>query len=97
MKRKTHLHTNFVKFIVEKYKKEFQSLPAEDTKDSKKDSKKELSDEFDEIVNDEDIQYEDTEDAQDDDSEDIDSLIKEYLTLEKKYKSKRNGSLFKRK
>ena len=89
MKNRTHLHTNFVKFIVEKYKKEAQSLPDEDTKDSKK----ELSDEFDEIVNDEEVE---NEEAEDDDSEDIDNLIKEYLTLEKKYKSKRNASLFKR-
>lgn len=93
MKKRTHLETSFVKFIVEKYKKEVQELPDE----NKKDSEKELSDEFDEIISNKEVTDEEPDDAQDDDKEDIDSLIKEYLALEKKYKSKRNGSLFKRK
>ncbi len=93
MKKRTHLHTNFVKFLVEKYRKEVQELPDEETKNSKK----ELTDEFDEIINDKETPTEKEKETDDDDNEDIDTLLKEYLSLEKKYKSRRNDSLFKRK
>lgn len=93
MKKRTHLHTNFVKFLVEKYKKEVQELPDEETKNSKK----ELTDEFDEIINDKETPKKGNEIENEDEDEDLDTLLKEYLTLEKKYKLKRNDSLFKRK
>ena len=47
MKKRSHLHTNFIKFIIEKYNKEIQGLPDEETNVSNK----EIVDEFDEIIN----------------------------------------------
>ncbi len=101
MKKRTHLHTHFVKFIVEKYKKEAQQLPDEETKVSNK----ELADEFDEILNDKEVPKSKSKSAdsqnkpedEDEDDEDVDTLLREYLALEKKYKIKRNDNLFKRK
>lgn len=95
MKKRTHLHTNFVKFIFEKYKKETQELPDKETKVSNK----ELADEIDEILNDKEIPKDKSKPAESqdepDENEDLDTLLKEYLTLEKKYKAKRNDNLFK--
>lgn len=96
MKKRAHLHTQFLKFIFEKYKTETQKLP-EDKADI---SKKEISDEFDEIINDKEvpkIKSKPVEDEEPEDDEDLDTLLKEYLSLEKKYKAKRNDNLFKRK
>lgn len=89
MKKRNHLHTNFIKFILEKYKKEIQDLPDEESNKSNKN----LEDEFDEILNDNEV----PEKEEDDNNENIDTLLKEYLMLEKKYKTKKNDSLFKRK
>lgn len=96
MKKRPHLHTQFLKFIVEKYKTETQKLP-EDEADI---PKKEISDEFDEIINDKEvpkIKSKSAEDEEPENDEDLDTLLKEYLNLEKKYKAKRNDNLFKRK
>lgn len=88
--KKRYLQTNFIKFLIEKYEKEIQELPEEETNLS--DNK--LSDEFDRIINGEDereeIQDEVQEEPEDND-ENIDDLIKEYRLLEKKYKLKSNG------
>ncbi|MEO8535080.1 MAG: hypothetical protein ABI441_15080 [Flavobacterium sp.] len=89
---KKHIHTNFIKFILEKYNKEIQELPEEETIEPKKKIKE--IDEFDEIVNnDEEVQGE--EETQDDD-ENVDELLKEYKALEKKYWRKRNDTILKR-
>ena len=96
MKRRSHLTTNFLKFIVEKYKKEAQELPVDETEIPKKG----MSDEFDEILDDKEvpkIKLKSVEDEEPEDDEDLDTLLKEYLNLEKKYKAKRNDNLFKRK
>lgn len=99
MKKRSHLHTNFVKFIVEKYKKETQELPDEEANVSNK----ELADEFDKILNDKkgtkskSKPVDSQDEPEDEDDEDVDTLLKEYLELEKKYKIKRNDNLFKRK
>lgn len=90
MKKKKHLHTNFIKFIVEKYNKEIQELPEEETNLSNKN----LSDEFDRIINDDEVQDEVQNELDDDDDENIDDLIKEYRLLEKKYKSKTYGNIY---
>jgi hypothetical protein len=45
--KKRYLQTNFIKFLIEKYEKEIQELPEEETNLS--DNK--LSDEFDRIIN----------------------------------------------
>lgn len=88
--KKRYLQTNFVKFLIEKYEKEIQELPDEETNLS--DNK--LSDEFDRIINGEEAQEEIQDEVQEEpenDDENIDDLIKEYRLLEKKYKLKSNG------
>jgi hypothetical protein len=79
MKRKTHLHTNFIKFILEKYNKD-EKIPDEDTNVSDK----EIIDDIDEIDNPDEVQNED--------DETIEDLIKEFNELEKKYKTLRNDN-----
>jgi gas vesicle protein len=88
--KKRYLQTNFIKFLIEKYEKEIQELPEEETNLS--DNK--LSDEFDRIINGEEAQEEIQDEVQEepeDNDENIDDLIKEYRLLEKKYKLKSNG------
>lgn len=88
--KKRYLQTNFIKFLIEKYEKEIQELPEEETNLS--DNK--LSDEFDRIINGEDEQEEIQDEVQEEpeeNDENIDDLIKEYRLLEKKYKLKSNG------
>jgi hypothetical protein len=89
MKKKKHLHTNFIKFIVEKYNREIQELPEEET--NLPDNK--LSDEFDRIINGDEVQDE-VQDEPENDDENIDDLIEEYRLLEKIYKSKTNGNIY---
>ena len=88
MKNTNHLHTNFIKFIVEKYNKEIQGLPDEETNVSNN----EIVDEFDEIINGKEIQKDEVQDEIEDD-ETIDDLVKEFQLLEKKYNFKTNGSI----
>lgn len=88
--KKRYLQTNFIKFLIEKYEKEIQELPEEETNLS--DNK--LSDEFDRIINGEEEREEIQDEVQEEpenDDENIDDLIKEYRLLEKKYKLKSNG------
>ena len=88
---KKRLHTSFVKFIVEKYDKEIQELPEEETNYSK-----DISDEYDEIMNygdEENDEVQDEEETPENDDETIDDLIKEYRSLAKKYKIKTNDSI----
>ena len=88
---KKRLHTSFVKFIVEKYDKEIQELPEEETN-----YRKDISDEYDEIMDygdEENDEVQDEEETPENDDETIDDLIKEYRSLAKKYKTKTNGSI----
>lgn len=88
---KKRLHTSFVKFIVEKYDKEIQELPEEETNYNK-----DISDEYDEIMNygdEENDEAQDEEEIQENDDETIDDLIKEYRSLARKYKIKTNDSI----
>ena len=88
--KKRYLQTNFIKFLIEKYEKEIQELPEEETNLS--DNK--LSDEFDRIINGEEEREEIQDEVQEEpenNDENIDDLIKEYRLLEKKYKLKSNG------
>lgn len=88
--KKKYLQTNFIKFLIEKYEKEIQELPKEETNLS--DNK--LSDEFDRIINGEEEREEIQDEVQEEpenDDENIDDLIKEYRLLEKKYILKSNG------
>jgi hypothetical protein len=81
---KKRLHTSFVKFIVEKYDKESQELPEEETN-----NRKDISDEYDEIMD-----YGDEEnETMENDGESIDDLITQYLSLVKQYKTKADGNI----
>lgn len=94
MKKKKHL-LPFCKFIIEKY--ESQELPDEETNVSNKN----LEDEFDEIINGQEIkkevQDEIEKDDVDEDDENIENLVREYQLLEKIHKLKSNGRVYKRK
>lgn len=88
--KKRYLQTNFIKFLIEKYEKEIQDLPEEETNLSNN----KLSNEFDRIINGEEEREEIRDEVQEepeDNDENIDDLIKEYRLLEKKYKLKSNG------
>jgi hypothetical protein len=89
MKQKKHLQTDFLKFIIEKYNKEVQGLPKEETNLSNK----KLSDDFDKIINGDEVQDE-VQDEIENDDENIDDLIKEYRLLEKIYKLKTYGNIY---
>ena len=88
MKKRSHLHTNFIKFIVEKYNKEVQELPDEETNVSNN----EIVDEFDEIINGKEVKKDEVQDEMEDD-ETIDELVKEFQLLEKKYNFKTIDSI----
>lgn len=94
MKKPTHLHTSFVKFIVEKYGKQNQEVSKEENEDEKKSKNKEIED-IDNILNDVDENERQDEDEQNDD-ENVDDLLKEYLALEKNYWRLRNDKVHKR-
>lgn len=81
MKKKTNLHTTFVKYILDKYNNK-EVFPDEDTNVSDD----EIIDDIDEI----EIQDED-------DDETIEDLIKEFNGLEKKYKTLRNDKVHNKK
>jgi hypothetical protein len=89
MKKRKHLHTNFIKFILEKYS---QELPDEETNVSNR----KLEDEFDEIIKGQEVQKDEVQDEieNDEDDENIDNLVKEYQLLEKKYKLKSNDRIY---
>lgn len=92
-KRRKHLQTDFIKFILEKYSQGGQDLPEDETpipddesedpelrKNRKTKLLKELDDE---------VQSQDEEESQDeeDDDEIIDELLNEYKRLKRKYES----------
>ena len=85
MGKKTYLHTSFIKFkIFEKENKE-EKLPDEETNISDK----EIVDEFDEIMNADEIEKDQVQDEEDT----IEDLIKEFNEMEEKYKLLRNLKL----
>ena len=90
MKQKKNLQTNFLRFLLERNRlteiePENQELPEEETNLSNK----KLSDDFDKIINGDEVQ-----DEIENDEENIDDLIKEYRLLEKIYKSKTYGNVY---
>jgi len=94
MKQKKHLQTNFLRFLLERSKiteiiPETQELPEEETNLSNK----KLSDDFDKIINGDEVQDE-VQDETENDEENIDDLIEEYRLLEKIYKLKTNGNIY---
>jgi len=90
MKMKKHLHTNFIKFIIEKYS---QELPEEEIDFPKR----KLEDEFDEIFNGQEVKKDEVQneiEKDDDDDDNIENLVKEYKSLEKKYNLKSNDRVY---
>lgn len=85
MKKKTHLHTNFIKYILEKYNKE-EGFPDEETNVSDD----EIIDGIDKIKIPVEVQDEDEDET-------IEDLIKEFNGLEKKYKTLRNDKVHNKK
>lgn len=92
-KKRKHLQTDFIKFILEKYSQEGQDLPEDETpipddesedpelrKNRKIKLLKELDDE---------VQGQDEEESQSDEEDDeiIDELLNEYKRLKRKYES----------
>ena len=87
MKKKTHLQTSFIKFLIEKYESEIQELPDEETNIPNK----KVVDDFDKIINGDEAQEEIQDEVQEEpenDDENIEDLIKEYRLLEKKIQTK---------
>ena len=71
---KKRLHTSFVKFIVEKYDKEIQELPEEETN-----YRKDISDEYDEIMDygdEENDEVQDEEEIQENDENPLSEMEK---------------------
>ena len=79
----------FSKFILEKYG---QEIPEEETNVSNK----KLEDEFDEIINGQELKKDEVQDDDEieNDDENIDNLVKEYQLLEKKFKLKSNDRIY---
>jgi hypothetical protein len=78
--------------LLEKYEKELQELPDEESNIPNK----KVVDDFDKIINGNEAQEEIQDEVQEEpenDDENIEDLIKEYRLLEKKYKLKSNGHI----
>jgi len=93
MRKRKHLQTSFLKYILEKYNKEENEINDEETNTSDE----ETIDNVEEI----DFSKEKTKEVQkdkikDDEDLDLDKLIKEYNRLTEKLKTKRNDILYKR-
>lgn len=99
MKKKTSLYIDFAKFVVEKYNKEDQEIPQEETEKTKKSNAK-LVDNIDDILNPDNDNSTSNEDEQNEDEniddENIDDLLKEYKKLEKNYWRLKNDKIYKR-
>lgn len=78
MKKRTHIHTDFIKFIIEKYS-EPKSVDDEEEDDNKKKSE----------VSDDEEEPEEEGDTIDDDDEIIEKLITEYKKVKKQYENNR--------
>ena len=105
MKKKKHLHTNFIKFLIERHLEDpdvddevERPLPDEESKELRlKQTKKlnEFDDEEDEELPMDEPQQEDLEDGESDDDT-IDQLLTEYRKLRRQYESHRNSNRRKR-
>jgi hypothetical protein len=82
MRKKTYLHTSFIKFKIFEKEDKDEKLPDEETNISDK----EIVDEFDEIMNVDEIEKDEVHDEEDT----LENLIKEFNEMEEKYKSLRN-------
>lgn len=83
MRKITYLHTSFIKFKIFEKEDKNEKLPDEETNISYK----EIVNEFDEIMNADEMEKDEVQDEEEDTIED---LIKEFNVMEEKYKSLRN-------
>jgi hypothetical protein len=86
MRKKTYLHTSFIKFKIFEKEDKDEKLPDEKTNISDK----EIVDEFDEIMNADEIEK---DEVQDEEEDTLLNLIKEFNEMKEKYKSLRNIKL----
>jgi hypothetical protein len=96
MKKRKFLHTDFIKFILEKYSEQGQDLPDEDEVEfPDEENPDELRKKKVKKLN----EFEDEEPIDDEESDDeiIDELLNEYKRLKKKYESKSNRIHIRRK
>lgn len=87
MKKRKHIHTNFIKFIVEKYSK-----PKKDEDIDKPDTEEDIDLENEEEPNKNKIKVEDEdnyEEEEDEEDEIIEKLLNEYKNIKGKYEHNR--------
>ena len=90
MKKRKFLHTNFVKFVTEKYKEELQNI--RDEAQEEIENEEDLIDEVQSQVQAQ-AQEEQEDEIQNEDEDDFDKLVREYKELEKKYNKRKNGGI----
>jgi hypothetical protein len=96
MKKRKFLHTDFIKFILEKYSAQGQSLPDDEVEFPDEENPDELRRKKVRKLN----EFEDDEEPIDDEESDdeiIDELLNEYKRLKRKYESKSNRIPIRRK
>lgn len=89
MKRRKFLHTNFVKFLNERYKEELQDIQDEAQDENEEDLIDEVKPEVQAQAQDEP-----EEEIQNEDDDDFDKMVKEYKELEIKYNKRRNDRIY---
>ncbi len=93
MKKRKHLETSFIKYILEKYNDEENEISDEETNISDE----EIIDDVEEIDFSKDkLKRVQKEQIKDHDDLDLDQLIEEYNKLTEKYKTKKNDILYKK-
>ncbi len=94
MRKRKHLETSFIKYILEKYNKELdEEYNDEETNISDED----LIDDIEEIdLSNEKSKRDQKEKIKDDEDLDLDKLIEEYNKLTEKLKTKKNDILYKK-
>ena len=90
MKRRKFLHTNFVKFLNERYKEELQDIQDEAQEEIENDE--ELIDEVPQVQA--QAQDEQEDEIQNDDDDDFDKMVKEYKAIEIKYNKRKNDRIY---
>lgn len=89
MKKRKHLQTNFLKFIIEKYNQEIQNEIDDEETNLSND---ELIDDIDDMEEPKKIKV----NINDDDDLNVDELIEEYNKLTNKYKNLKDDTFYKR-
>ena len=90
MKRRKFLHTNFVKFLNERYKEELQDIPDEAQEEIE--NEEDLIDEVQPQVQAQ--EQEEQEDEKQNEDDDFDKMVKEYKEIEIKYNKRKNDRIY---